>query len=467
MDAKFKKLLNNTLVYALGNMGSKLLTFALIPLYSFYLSKEDFGYYDIVVTTITLLVPLLNLQISDAIFRWLIDHKLDESKEQQQVIITNGLIVGLIALSIIIIAYLALLFIHRIPFQTPVFIFLAASIFYPILQQTIRGLGNNKLFAASGIIYSATLLIGTLIFVVTFEYKVIGLIASSSIALIVSSLFLTIKSKLTQYFQWTYFDRSKIKELLSYSWPLIPNTISWWLVNSANKYIILFYLGTEANGLYGLANRFPGLLVMVNSIFMLAWQESAIENNNDKAKSAYFSKVFKVLLWGQLTFASILALCSEFITSNIIAPEYYLAWKFMPILFFSVAFSTLSGFFGTFYLSYKATKSALFTSMIAAIINVTLCFIFIQQFNLIAVAFSTFFGYFALFIIRTVHTRKFVKLNYELKDILLISLIVLSSIYFSFVESNLTKLILIIIIVSIAILGNYKSIFGLIKNRKF
>ena len=200
---------------------------------------------------------------------------------------------------------------------------------------------------------------------------------------------------------------------------------------------------------------------------MLAWQESAIENNNDKAKSVYFSKVFKVLLWGQLTFASILALCSEFITSSIIAPEYYLAWEFMPILFFSVAFSTLSGFFGTFYLSYKSTKSALSTSIIAAILNITLCFIFIQQFNLFAVASSTFFGYLTLFVIRTIHTRKFVKLNYEFKDILLVSLIVLSSFYFSFVESNLTKLILIIVIVSIAILGNYKSISGLIKNRKF
>ena len=44
------KFINDIFIYAIGNLGSKLITFLLVPLYTYYISPDDFGYYDIVLT---------------------------------------------------------------------------------------------------------------------------------------------------------------------------------------------------------------------------------------------------------------------------------------------------------------------------------------------------------------------------------------------------------------------------------
>lgn len=65
--------------------------------------------------------------------------------------------------------------------------------------------------------------------------------------------------------------------MLAYSVPLIPNGIMWWVVNASDRYIIGYFLGYEATGIYSVAAKFPTLLTMLYGIFFQAWQLSAME----------------------------------------------------------------------------------------------------------------------------------------------------------------------------------------------
>ena len=174
MDEKIKSLLNNTLIYTIGNFGSKILTFALLPLYSYYLNKTEFGNYDLIITTITLAVPIVGFQFSDAIFRWLINH--EKENNDKSTIISNGLFILLISIALSAILFWLLSLKYYL--QSPILIYLLflVSIIYPVLQQIIRGLGLNKLFAFSGIVYSFFLVVSTIIFVVFLNYKLDGLL---------------------------------------------------------------------------------------------------------------------------------------------------------------------------------------------------------------------------------------------------------------------------------------------------
>ena len=464
MDSKLNSLISNTIVYAIGNLGSKVLTFALIPIYSFYLKKSDFGYFDLVITTITLLIPLLTFQISDGLFRWLIDKNSTDDLHKTE-IISSGFIIIAFIITLLFVSFFVVKIIHPIPYQGIIFYFLFISSCYPIFQQTIRGLGLNKKYAASGIINSFVLLVSTVIFLIILDLKILSLFLSGSIAITATVLYLIISSNLLKFLNFKKINKKTLKEMALYSLPLVPNTISWWLVNSANKYLILFYLGTEFNGIFGLANRFPGLLVMVNSIFMMAWQESAITSYNDKERSNYYSKVFSALLWFQISLAAVFSISSEFIVSNFISPEYYEAWKFMPYLFFGVAFSTLSGFYGSFYLSAKKTKLAFYTSSLGAIINVIVCLFSIEHFGLFAAAISTSVGYLILFLVRLYNTRFIARLKYYKPD-LLVLIVIIFSLWMSYQTNNIFKLISILIAIGLPIIIKSKDIFNLINSRK-
>lgn len=64
------KFINDIFIYAIGNLGSKLITFLLVPLYTYYISPDDFGYYDIVLTLTFLAMGFITFQLRDGTFRF-------------------------------------------------------------------------------------------------------------------------------------------------------------------------------------------------------------------------------------------------------------------------------------------------------------------------------------------------------------------------------------------------------------
>ncbi len=58
---KFKKLVNNSAIFALGSFGSKLITFFLVPLYTGYMTVNEYGEMDLIQTTVSLILPILTL----------------------------------------------------------------------------------------------------------------------------------------------------------------------------------------------------------------------------------------------------------------------------------------------------------------------------------------------------------------------------------------------------------------------
>ena len=74
---KTKKLMTNMILFTVGNMGSRLLVFFLVPLYTYALSTADYGIADLVSTTAFLLIPIMTLNIQDAVLRYGLDSMYD------------------------------------------------------------------------------------------------------------------------------------------------------------------------------------------------------------------------------------------------------------------------------------------------------------------------------------------------------------------------------------------------------
>ena len=96
----YKKLVNNSMIFAVGTLGSKLVTLLLVPLYTYYLSTAEYGTVDLVVTTINMLLPIVSWSVFEAVLRF----SLDKQESPEETLI-NSLMIALISYLVFILLY--------------------------------------------------------------------------------------------------------------------------------------------------------------------------------------------------------------------------------------------------------------------------------------------------------------------------------------------------------------------------
>lgn len=134
-DTRAGYLAKNTFIFALGNVGTKFISFFLVPLYTYVLSAEDYGTIDLISTLVTLIVPVLSLNISEAIMRF----ALDENAEQNK-IISAGVIMMFVATvgALLLFPSTALVKILS-TYSTYIYFYAVSSIYSQILLSNLRG----------------------------------------------------------------------------------------------------------------------------------------------------------------------------------------------------------------------------------------------------------------------------------------------------------------------------------------
>ncbi|PQJ20915.1 lipopolysaccharide biosynthesis protein [Nonlabens xylanidelens] len=452
-DSKPKvNLLTNTLVYSIGNFGSKILSFLLIPFFSFFLTKEELGTYDLLLTTIFLLVPISTFQISDALYRWLIGNDKNINKRKY-----IGNAIGLLVFSlgsIISLIYITNIFINV--YYIHLFVtMLILSCVYPFYQQILRGIGNIKAYAFSGILHSFFLVLFNVASIFIFDDKIFGILSSSILAYVLVIALLQFKFNVIsfQYFQLKW--NLEKKEMLIYSLPLMLNALSWWVINASDRYLILKYLSLSENGIYAISSRFPAIVILLNSIFMLAWQDKAL--STDESEVVDYQKIFKNFLIFELSLVAFLISISPLLISLVVDEAFESSWRYMIVLYVATIFSALSAFIGAGYLRQKKTNRVFFTSLIGAVFNIFVIILTIENLGLYAPALGSFIGFLVIFIIRFYDMKKEFKLNFKVVIFFFLSVYFLSTILITlFLENSYVNFSMIFISASIFLILNKK-----------
>lgn len=457
-------LLKRSLIYAVGNIGSKFLLFALVPLYTFYLTQEELGVYDLMISMINLSIPLITFQLSDAVFRWL----RDKSSVLEKSVLVSTVFVFLVGVLCFfsIGAYVISHLIDEVKFLEYLIFISFLNSFYVLALQTARGLGFSRLYAVSGLLYAISFLVANVVFLVLLSMAIEGLLISNIIALFVVNIFLIVRTRLYDYVALRYFSFSGLYKYLGYSLPLLPNTISWWAINTVTKFFILFYIGSQSNGVYAVSTKFATILYLVNSVFQLAWQESAIDEYNGLNRNSYFNAVFQKFLKFQILLVIILIPIGKILICFFVEDSFSDAWQFLPILYVSVALQALSGFLGTGYISYRQSLGAMRSSLIGAFSSVAFSFAMIPHFGLFGAAFSSLTGMLVLFLYRLWDTRRFFRVTVPFKSVSLLFLGVLVSIFFT-IMFPVSMLLPVMVLGTVFFIFNRRSaLIQILRNRK-
>lgn len=467
MDGKENNLVKLTLIYIAGNFASKLISLLLIFVVTFFLTKEAVGEFDLIIVAITLLNPLISLQISDAIFRWIINNR-DFGNISR--VLTNAFTIICINLFIFSVVYVGIIFFINFENKLLVYILLILSVLFPIFQAIARSLGKSIDFTISGMLFSIVYFVAAIINLKFLNLKVEGLLIAYSAGNIFAILYLLIRVNPFKYFLKNNFDIFFTKQLVKYSLPLIPNTLSWWTIAAANRYLILGFLGISANGIFAISFKIPTILLTITNIFYLAWQEKAIQTFDKIDRDTYYTQVLDKYVRLLLSSVILLIAFNKLILTYIVDKSFFEAWKYTPILLLAVVFQTLSSFYGTGYLSAKDTKNAFATSVYGGLTTLGTSILFIPNFGLYGASFAILLGYLIMFIARLIQTKKYFSIIFPSKIFFILLIIIFFTTIFSISDNNLINVINIFLSIIFSLIFNRSFIvkfLKLVKNKIF
>ena len=412
-----KSLAKNTLILALGTFIPRISAFITLPILTAYLSKADYGTYDLVLILTSLILPSATLQIQTAAFRFLIKSRNDP--ERKNTIITNIFVFTMpVSIAALVIMYF---FLGNLSFFNRLLILL--YFFVDMLNnsclQTVRGLGDNFSYSVGAILGSLSKILLTVLGVLFFKEGLSAAIIALIVAASFSSIFIILKSRLLQCIELNKVSWKEIKQLISYSWPMVPNSMSLWVMNVSDRLVITFVLGLEATAIYAVANKIPQILSIAQSTFAMAWQENASLTSDDKDVGEYYTKMFDLILDIMTGFLAAIIAATPLLFMILIQGDYQDSYPQLPILFLAFLFSTMSSFFGGVYVAFMKTKSVGLTTLAAAVINLIVDLCLVSLIGITAASLSTLISFFALVVFRMINVRKFVKIKYNYKKIFL------------------------------------------------
>lgn len=440
MDS-YKKLMGNSIIFAIGNFGSKIITLVLVPLYTYYLTSSEYGTVDLVTTTVSLLLPLISMNIFEATLRFALEKDSNLSKA-----LTNTVYIGKIGtvISLLLFPFLQI-FLKDLELSIFIVLLLILQMFRSIYSQYARGSGSVKVFAIDGIVMTLVMAISNILFLTVFDLKLTGYLLSLVLANLISILYLTLTLKTRAVYDKNSRDKKYTKEMLNYSIPMIPNSIMWWLINASNRYFIFFFLSASANGLFAVSTKIPSVLNIISNIFTQAWQLSAIEEYDKEGNQTFFTTVFNA-------YSSLLFLVSggiivilKVVMTIIFADEYYKSWETIPFLMLGVIFSSLAAFLAANYLASKETKGVFKTSIYSGVISLILNVILIPLLGLMGAAIGNMFSFLFMFVIRYFDTQKYVsfKINFKVFILNIVAIFGLTFIQFMNLDLRTEFLILL------------------------
>lgn len=423
-----KELIKNTFIIAIGKFSTQIVSFLLVSLYTAKLTTEQYGSYDLIITIITFITPFITLTLEESMFRFLIDAK---KKSEEKSIITQTVMTILTTLIIACLIIFLVIKIFSIN-TTKLFIpYVIAVVLMALMNALVRGLGKIKLYSLSNFILSVITIILNVVLILGTNLKVDGLLLSVIIANLIMVLFLAIRVKLKSFIDIKLVNKKLMKEMLAYSIPLIPHSLSWTIINLSDRLVITAFLGTASNGIYAVSNKFPSIINTVYNYFAIAWKESAAKALHSDDSHAYYNKIYSSLK--NIVYSVTIGLIAviPFAFNILINSGYKEAYLYIPILVFGVYFSNMASFYGGIFSAYKKTKIIGTTTLVAAIANIVINIILIKFIGIYAAAISTLISSIFLYMYRKDKVKQFVKLkrSKDLNFTILITLIVFLSYY--------------------------------------
>lgn len=459
MNNKFVRFICTAFTFFMGNVLSKLVAFILIPIYTSYLSPEQFGNYDLTVSVVSLMVPLIYMQVWDGVFRFTFDNKSSDSKQK---VITNGFI-------IILIASIAYFFIGSVIHIVKKDLFTLWSITYGAMlalqyQYTVisRVHLNNFIFSVSGVVNTLITAILNIVMITKWNMGIDSLYIASIIGILVQIILIENIFKPIKKMKLSHIDISLMMKLMKFSIPLCVSTVAYWLLNGFSKMWIYENLNTSANGLFAVANKFSGLILLAVGVVQFAWNEMIYMSVNSEDNNLIYEKGIRFTFKITMLSSCFVIFGSKLLFPLLVDIKYYEAIYIIPITIIGVVANSFASFTATIFLANKKSSIVFITTIISVLANISLCIIYRDKLNLIGVLSILSLALVLLTVSRLIGLNRLYKINLEKESIVALIVFLSSCIVYHFVYTNAHLIMLMLIYAFLSLYLSKREILQLL-----
>lgn len=412
-----KSLISNTAIIGIGSALSKLLIFILVPILTRELTPEDYGLSELIVNTVNLMVPIFSLVIFEAILRYTLDNTTDKREA-----LAVGLRVTVFGILLLIpIVLLVSLFWDNY--------FVLLSFLGLYMMNSLKNCfvyyarGENKfaiitcISAIEGVALLGLVILLVCVFNQGLSGYIIGMFVSS---LITNCLYcFLLRIDIVSFLKIRNADLEK--KMIAYAFPMIFNSIGWWVNNVSDRYMLSFFCSVSLVGIYSVSYKIPGLLNTIVDVFMQAWKVSATEEY-ENGRVSHYNKGYIIFVLSSIFVCAFLVCSSKLLSSVLFGVEYQEAWKYSTILIIAFLFNGISGYIGTIFTAVKQTKYIAYSTVAGAIVNIVLNFVLIPTYAALGAAVATMISNIVIWGYRGIFVNRYIKveiINYKIAFLVL------------------------------------------------
>lgn len=414
-----KSLISSSIIYTLGRVLPQVVSFILLPVYTFYISTEDYGIINSMQVLSAIIVLFFTCALDRGVLRMYYDFDSSLIKKTY---------LGTISISIFIISTVFLIIFFL--FSDKLNLIYSSIDFYPFYSYTLIScylevfslipliylqIHNRPLIYISLNLFKFIIGVSlTLYFIIFLNAGAIGMIK----ALFFSNLIVT---PVYLYFAFKSFsfklDFKMLLDTFKFTLPILPTLLAAWVLNISDRIFVEKYFNMTDVGIYSLGSKISGSVLILFGAFSIAYSpyffEKAKKQLNNKDLFIFNKQICIFFLF--LTFS--LFFLSEEIIKIFFNADYYESVNVIQILSLHTILAVFLGVLNLMYYQSKATLPLLYIFIVGAVVNIVLNFVLIPELSFIGASFSTVLSFLVMFLIQLKFAKNYYYIPFDWKNI--------------------------------------------------
>ncbi len=388
-----KLIVRHSSIYGLSNILGRAVSFLLLPLYTRFLTPADYGILELIHLTTSVISLVIGLGIEGAVSRFYFDYDTDDKRN----VVISSAVVGYGSVAVILIlsmlpfsGFMAKTILdssERMSLFILALLALALGIVMPIFFTYMRVRQKSFQYMMANVIMTSITLSLHIYFIAFAKLGVFGLLLSN---LIVTSLFTVILGFITLRQTGFKVDYRLLRDMLKFSLPLVPASISGFVVHTSDRYFIKTYFDLTSTGLYSLGYKFGALInELITSPFVQIWNPRRYEFFGKEGYELIYARIFTYFCCVTFFAGLMLSLLSKEVIYFMTTEPFWPAYKIIPLIALTQIVFSFSYHFNVGIIMEKATKYLAYINVANGILNLVLNFILIKRYNIWGAALAT------------------------------------------------------------------------------
>ncbi|HET7573272.1 MAG TPA: oligosaccharide flippase family protein [Gaiellaceae bacterium] len=416
LGLELRRLARHSAIYGLGGLVARVLATLLLPLYTHYLTTEQYGRVEVVTASTAVFAIVLQMGIATAFFRFYFDEK--EPAGRLTVIRTSfwftmatstlGLVLGLVFAG----TFSHLLGLGHDPALVRAgAVGLWAQTNYNQLTALFRVEQRSVQYAIASVVNVLVTVAAMVVFVAVFHWGAIGLVVGNFTGTL--AVYLALLGYRREQLGLE-FDRALFRGMQRFGMPLVPSALALWAITWIDREFVVWYKGQAAVGVYSVAVKVASVVTFAMVAFRTAWPAFAYSIEDDREARRTYSFVLTYLLaavsWLALALGALAPWLVRLLTSK---PGYLRAEKGVALLAF--AFALYAGYTVLAIGSGRARRTQLnwVVTGTGAVVNVGLNVWLVPAYGFVGAAVATAVSYGVLFVGMTLYAQSVYRVPYQ------------------------------------------------------